>query len=640
MLRLGRLCAGPLKRHATTNELGLAFGRIGADAARHVATTSASAGTKKPPPPPPAKGKATAKSALSPKPRPATAAATPTTPPKKEHEPVRPKHGRLTRKARPPRPAKWVKPPPRRSTPRTVQRVARRRAFLSAAFNKPRARVARYRLGFHLLHHAQPLRRGRRGRLSREVRAKFAQQGELQTRRNRRRMGRPEISLDSPRRWNRPLPVGVLPAYDAALDVIRQDARLVRKQAVPLRRQIARLHAILCGEVPGEKVEGEARRAMEAELEALRAKLRVLDVQSEVNLPEVRWSVANAMADMSVPSHRHLVEQRWRKDGDLDLLMERLHQMNVIPDALPVLHPSLDLHVTARLMPEHFESLMKRNKFQRRVNTFKEVVPGNYLTPRQTRVMPKLYANVFHTDVRLYTMLLVDLDVPDEANQTYTTFLHWLKPNIPLSATHMGRIPLLNTHTRYIPPHPQRGTPYHRYTLLLLPQPPVQGRYTLNTEALLTAQQARLTQSIRDTAAQEAQRAKEVARAVGEAMPGTHGRTGRAQHPTHPNAALPHPESGADPLAGVVTQSRRIDVPIIPDDQRLGFNVRAFAKQYGLNGALGGGAHMWREVWDKYVGAVYRYELHKTQPVYGRPPRDDPQREAHSAPTRRKYRVA
>ncbi|KAJ6569513.1 phosphatidylethanolamine-binding protein [Mycena capillaripes] len=382
---------------------------------------------------------------------------------------------------------------------------------------------------------------------------------------------------------------------------------------------------------------------MEAELERLRSEQRALDVLSEVNLPEVRWSVANAMADMGIPSHRHLVEQRWRKDGDLDLLMERLHQMHVIPDALPVLHPSLDLHVTARLMPEHFESLMKRNRSQRRVNTFKEVVPGNYLTPRQTRVPPKLYANVFHTDVRLYTMLLVDLDVPDEANQTYTTFLHWLKPNIPLSATHTGRIPLLNTHTRYIPPHPQRGTPYHRYALLLLPQPPVQGRkYTLNTEALLTAQQTRLTQSIRDRAATEAARAEEVARAVGEAgvLEGTQGRTGRPQRPTHPNAALPHPASGEDPLADVVTLSRRIEVPIIPDSERLGFDVRAFAKRWGLNAAMGGGAHMWREVWDKYVGAVYRYELHKPQPVYGRPPREDPQREAHSAPTRRKYRVA
>lgn len=88
---------------------------------------------------------------------------------------------------------------------------------------------------------------------------------------------------------------------------------------------------------------------------------------------------------MSVPSHRHLVEQRWRKDGDLDLLMERIHQMHLVPDVLPVLHPSLDLHLTACLLPVHFDALMHRNRAQRRVNTFKDVVPGNYLTPRQVR---------------------------------------------------------------------------------------------------------------------------------------------------------------------------------------------------------------------------------------------------------------
>ncbi|KAF8213817.1 phosphatidylethanolamine-binding protein [Mycena galopus ATCC 62051] len=297
--------------------------------------------------------------------------------------------------------------------------------------------------------------------------------------------------MKRPRRWNMPLPAGVLPAYDEALKLIRKDAWNVRKEAKRQRRDVDRLHRVLSGEVP------ERPRA---QLEAKRAKLHVLDVQSEVNLPEVRWSVANAMADMRIPSHRHL--------------------MHVLPDVLPILHPSIDLHVTARLMPEHFESLMKRNRFQRRVNTFKEVVPGNYLTPRQTRVPPKLYANVFHTDVRLYTMLLVDPDVPDPENETYTTFLHWLKyTQHPPLATHTGRIPLLNTHTPYIPPHPQRGTPYHRYTLLLLPQPPLPGMRC-----------------------------------------------------------------------------------VIPDEERLHFD-------YGINGAMGGGAHMWREVWDKYVGAVYRYEL-------------------------------
>ncbi|KAJ7102552.1 phosphatidylethanolamine-binding protein, partial [Mycena belliarum] len=401
---------------------------------------------------------------------------------------------------------------------------------------------------------------------------------------------RPDISLARPRKWNRPLREGVLPAYDEALRVIRTDARRVRKEAAALRREVDRMHRALCN--PGE-LEGEARRQSEAELEKMREKLHILDVQSEVNLPEVRWSVANAMADMSIPSHRHLVEQRWRKDGDLDLLMERIHQMHVVPDALPVMHPSLDLHVTARLMPEHFDTLMRRNRSQRRVNTFKEVIPGNYLTPKQTRVPPKLYANVFHTDVRLYTMIMLDLDVPDEANQTYTTFLHWLKPNIPLSATHTGRIPLLNTHTRYVPPHPQRGTPYHRYVTLLLLQPPLPGHlYTRNTEALLTAQQARLAQTLR---------------------------------------------AAAD--RGAAVEAARVDAPVVPDAARAGFDLRAFARAWGLNGALGGGVHMWREVWDKYVGAIYRYELHQQQPTYGRMPKHDPQRTAHSAPTRQKYRA-
>jgi hypothetical protein len=43
------------------------------------------------------------------------------------------------------------------------------------------------------------------------------------------------------------------------------------------------------------------------------------------------------------------------------------------------------------------------------------------------------------------------------------------RPNIPLScATRSIDIP--EAHIPYIPPHPQQGTPYHRYVLLLLPQ--------------------------------------------------------------------------------------------------------------------------------------------------------------------------
>jgi len=39
-----------------------------------------------------------------------------------------------------------------------------------------------------------------------------------------------------------------------------------------------------------------------------------------------------------------------------------------------------------------------------------------------------------------------------------------------MSAASPSLISNINSHTKYIPPHPQKGTLYHRYTILLLPQ--------------------------------------------------------------------------------------------------------------------------------------------------------------------------
>jgi hypothetical protein len=102
-------------------------------------------------------------------------------------------------------------------------------------------------------------------------------------------------------------------------------------------------------------------------------------------------------------------------------------------------------------------------------------------------------------------------------------------PNISLSATSTsGELFTGPSHTKYVPPHPQKGTRYHRYTLLLLPH--------------------------------------------------------------------------ADPSAP-------IDVPQLDPAQRTHFDVRAFAAHYGLDGAAGGGAHMWREVWDEDVSKIYTGRL-------------------------------
>ncbi|KAF4605629.1 hypothetical protein EYR40_004416 [Pleurotus pulmonarius] len=335
----------------------------------------------------------------------------------------------------------------------------------------------------------------------------------------RRRRQRPNISLEKPKEWNRPIAKGVIPAYDEALKVIQEDSKLLIAEAEALRSSI--------------QLAETADVRNDERLEKMRKKLNILEVQSRANLPEVRWKFVNAMGDMSQPVYRHLAEQRWRKDGDLDLLMERIHQMNVVPDVLPDLHPSVDIRIT---VPSTLKQLREGQKVHAPVE------PGAFVFPRQTTKRPNVFTTVFHPETKLYTLLMVDPDVPHVETQSFTTYLHWLQPNISLSATTQSRLLDLNTHTPYIPPHPQRGTPYHRYVLLLLPQ----------------------------------------------------------SDPTKP-----------------------LEIPIVADSDRLGFDTRSFLQQWGLDGVKGGGAHMFRQVWDADVSKIYSRVLHTVEPKFGRPPKFD-----------------
>ncbi|KAH7911833.1 phosphatidylethanolamine-binding protein [Hygrophoropsis aurantiaca] len=262
---------------------------------------------------------------------------------------------------------------------------------------------------------------------------------------------RPKISPQNPREWSRPLAFGVLPAFDEALKVIKADSVVLKQELEEVRVSIERVK--------------EAPERDDIVLQKLEEKLRILEVQSEINFPETRWKVANGMADMSKAVDRYLVEKKWRKRGALDLLMERVHQMHVVPDVLPDLHPSLDLRVAFPEASSGQGSEDNSTKIK-----YSQVEPGTFLVPEQTVNPPMIYTSVFHPEPRQYTLLMVDPDVPDESNQTFQTFVHWLQPNIELSALSPSPLQNINSHTLYIPPHPQRGTPYHRYTLLLLPQ--------------------------------------------------------------------------------------------------------------------------------------------------------------------------
>ena len=57
--------------------------------------------------------------------------------------------------------------------------------------------------------------------------------------------------------------------------------------------------------------------------------------------------------------------------------------------------------------------------------------------------------------------------------------------------------------------------------------------------------------------------------------------------------------------------TERLTIPKFKEEERLGFDFRAFAEQHGFDGARGGGAHMWREQWDETVSHIYEHTLSK-----------------------------
>jgi large subunit ribosomal protein L35 len=126
-------------------------------------------------------------------------------------------------------------------------------------------------------------------------------------RRRRKRIPtkRPAISTESPKKWNRPLAEGVLPAYDMALKVIKTDSIRLKEEAKELRTRIGfseNTFQELSAKTKELSEDSQERQSLTEEvnlldeqLEAMRVKLNILEVQSEINLPDVRWRVANAM---------------------------------------------------------------------------------------------------------------------------------------------------------------------------------------------------------------------------------------------------------------------------------------------------------------------------------------------------------
>ncbi|CAJ0626071.1 11172_t:CDS:2 [Entrophospora sp. SA101] len=247
----------------------------------------------------------------------------------------------------------------------------------------------------------------------------------------------PLSKTPTPPKVYKPPALGVNPAYDEALKYINEDKQRKLEEIKVIEAQIS--------ELLKDKNKSEEQDDKLSQLENKKTDLEIL---SQVNDPEIQWKYNNNKdsIDMSNAVYRHLREKEWRIES-LPILRQRIEQMYVVPDLFPTFEPKIDLQFKYK----------------------KIIEPGVFLFPGMTIKEPVIIATNFHTETRLYTLIFVNPDMPDTKNQSYQTQWLWLIRNIPLNATKSnilgGQIIL-----PYTPPHPPKGTFYHRYTFAIFEQ--------------------------------------------------------------------------------------------------------------------------------------------------------------------------
>ncbi|KAI9799846.1 MAG: hypothetical protein M1833_003768 [Piccolia ochrophora] len=212
------------------------------------------------------------------------------------------------------------------------------------------------------------------------------------------------------------------------------------------RARIAKLEA---KEVPS----GQAQIDKTSRLYGMRRYLEKLKILADINDPMIRKRFEDGLGDLDRPIYRHLAKKEWRSYRR-PVLMQRITQMAVVPDILPLLDPVAEVQLA----------------FNRR-----KVHPGDFVDAVVSEEPPKLRVQVFDKGEKLVSMAIVDLDVPDLENDDFNSRCHFLACNIPVSPT-SGSIPLtkLSPETQtlfpWLPPYAQKGSPYHRLAVVILRQ--------------------------------------------------------------------------------------------------------------------------------------------------------------------------
>ncbi|PVU88830.1 hypothetical protein BB559_004240 [Furculomyces boomerangus] len=231
--------------------------------------------------------------------------------------------------------------------------------------------------------------------------------------------------------------IGVNPAYDEALKVIESFRSSKLNQIQEIEAQIKKEESL-------EKTNLLSNQKTE------------LEVLADRYLGETKWNVRNDNYDLTKPVYRKILQEEFRK-RPLEVIMQRSHQMFVIPD---VIDPSLFPSASAQLNLT-FDAVQSD-----------PIAPGIRIEPQDAKELPKIQLMSFSEKPQLYTIVMVDPDVPNETEQTYTQTCHWATCNVPFDIYNQQFSPetMGDKALDYLPPHPPFGSKVHRYIFVALKQ--------------------------------------------------------------------------------------------------------------------------------------------------------------------------
>jgi len=128
--------------------------------------------------------------------------------------------------------------------------------------------------------------------------------------------------------------------------------------------------------------------------------------------------------------------------------------MKVVPDVIPNVDPILDVKIAFG----------------------KKVIPsGEFVESHISEYPCQLTLQSFDRGEKMVTIAIVDSDVPNVETDSFDIRCHFLASNITISATQplvdLAKLsPSSQVLLPWLPPHAQKGSPYHRLSIIILQQ--------------------------------------------------------------------------------------------------------------------------------------------------------------------------